>query len=83
MTDQHPGFDASEALAVHRATWDMPALNETRPDIIDWLAERYRVDFDMASQVVVVHLPSGRPEFFETTDVRVAVETLLRRATER
>jgi len=68
---------ADDVLAIHQETWDMPALNMDRPDVIAWISERIHVDFDMASQVVIVDRETGAPTFHETSDVRVAVRNWL------
>lgn len=74
-------MSAAEMLAAHKEVWDMPTLAEQHPEVLQHLASRYEVHFDMASQVVVVHKATGASERFATTDVRVAVETLLTRET--
>jgi hypothetical protein len=55
----------------------MPTLNREHPEAIAWIAERIHVDFDMASQVVIVDRETGRPTFHDTHDVRVAVRSWL------
>lgn len=70
-------------LEIHREVWDMPTLAESHPEILQWLAKRYDVDFDMAGQVVVMHRVGGmlfRVEHMDTFDVREAVDRLLQRA---
>jgi hypothetical protein len=67
----------AEVLALHQEAWDMPTLNREHPEAIAWISERVLVDFDMASQVVIVDRATGAPTFHETSDVRVAVRTWL------
>jgi hypothetical protein len=69
---------AASVLALHLATWDMPTLNREHPEALAWIADRIHVDFDMASQVVVVDKATGVPTFHNTHDVRVAVAAWLR-----
>lgn len=76
-------MNAEQMLAKHREVWDMPTLASEAPEIIEWLSERYGVVFpeDFTGQVYVVHTQDGhRMEKMGTTDVRVAVATLLDRA---
>jgi len=68
---------ADHVLALHQEAWDMLTLNARHPEAIAWISERILVDFDMASQVVIVDRETGAPTFHETSDVRVAVRTWL------
>lgn len=68
-----------QMLATHREVWDMPTLAEKHPEILKHLDAKYEVHFGMFSDVIVYHRATRTPEGFETTDVRVAVETLLER----
>jgi hypothetical protein len=69
-------FTPAEILARLEATWDMPTLTAD-PDVLDWLMERYFVDFDMVGQVVVAHRSNGRVVRFDTADVRSALRRTL------
>lgn len=77
-------MSATEMLRVHRKVWDMPALLELAPEIVEHLAARYEVVFpeDFTGQVYVVTKATGVMEKMGTTDVREAVATLLSREAE-
>lgn len=79
MTDTSSPLTPAQMLAIHREIWDMPTLSRKHPEIIEHLADRYEVHFGMVSDVIVVHKDENRIEGFDTTDVRVAVDTLLAR----
>lgn len=76
-------MNASQMLALHTETWDMPSLMEQHPEVIEHLDRRYEIHFGMCSEILVIHKDSGAHEWMKALDgkpcfdVRVAVETLL------